>query len=158
CSVVSDSLTLNIVPKHMSTPNIVNIINTMRQVEKDKITPPKAGANTGATPLTNINNAKNFVNCFPLYKSLEIALEMTAPAPPQNPCTNRKAIIHQMLSTKIMPILANVNNIIAIKSGCLRPIASEIGPVNKLPIAKPIINKDKVNCEFEVVVLKSDCI
>ncbi len=48
------------------------------------MTPPSAGAITGATPLTNISNAKNFVNCLPLYKSLEIALETTAPAPPQS--------------------------------------------------------------------------
>ena len=134
---------------------MVSTTNTICQVENDKITPPKAGANTGATPLTNMSKAKNFVNCLPLYKSLDIALEITAPAPPQKPCTNLKMIIHQILFTKIIPKLANVNNNIAIISGCLRPMESEIGPVNKFPTAKPIINKDKVNCAFEVVVLKS---
>ena len=63
---------------------MVSTTNTICQVENDKITPPKAGANTGATPLTNMSKAKNFVNCLPLYKSLDIALEITAPAPPQN--------------------------------------------------------------------------
>ena len=78
--------------------------------------------------------------------------------PPQNPCTNLKAIINQILSTKIIPILANVNNAIATINGVFRPIESDIGPTNKLPNAKPIINKDKVSCELDVVVLKSDCI
>src|SRR5699024_11248634 len=116
-----------------------NIINnnkkkkTIYQVKKDKITPPKAIVNTGATQFTNISKAKNFVNCLPLYKSLEIALEITAPAPPQKPCTNLKIIIHHILFTKIIPKLANVNNNIAIISGCLRPIESEKGPVNKFP-------------------------
>ena len=64
----------------------------------------------------------------------------------------------QILSTKIIPILANVNNDMATTSGVFLPIASEIGPTNKLPKARPIINRDNVNCEFEVVVLKSDCI
>src|SRR5699024_4282907 len=125
------------------------------QVENDKITPPKAGANTGATPLTNMSKAKNFVNCLPLYKSLDIALEITAPAPPQKPCTNLKMIIHQILFTKIIPNLANLNKINPITTWLLPPMKSEIGSVNNFPIAKPIINKYKVSCAFEVVVLKS---
>lgn len=36
-----------------------------------------------------------------------------------------------------------------------RPILSDIGPTNRLPNPKPIINKDKVSCAFAVVVLKS---
>src|SRR5699024_9390538 len=115
-----------------------SMTKTICQVENDKIMPPKAGANTGATPLTNISKAKNFVNCLPLYKSLEIALEITAPAPPQKPCTNLKLIIHHILFTKIIPILANVNNYISIISACLRLMESEIGQVNKFPIAKLI--------------------
>ena len=53
---------------------------------------------------------------------------------------------------KTIPKLANVKIIIAIISGFLRPVESEIGPANKLPNAKPIINIDNVNCALDVVV------
>ena len=53
---------------------------------------------------------------------------------------------------KTIPKLANVKIIIAIISGFLRPFESEIGPANKLPNAKPIINIDNVNCALDVVV------
>ena len=69
----------------IETPNNVKITKTIRQVANDNITPPRAGAMTGATPFTSISKAKNFVNCFPLYKSLDIARDITAPAPPQKP-------------------------------------------------------------------------
>ena len=37
----------------------------------------------------------------------------------------------------------------------LRPEASEIGPANKLPNAKPTIKSEIVNCAFDAVVSKS---
>lgn len=41
------------------------------------------------------------------------------------------------------------------RSGFLRPEASEIGPANKLPNAKPTIKSEIVNCAFDAVVSKS---
>ena len=66
-------------------PKTVSIINTILHTAKLKITPPIAGAITGATPFTNMSNDKNLVNSLPLYISLAIALEMTEAAPPVTP-------------------------------------------------------------------------
>ena len=102
-----------------------------------------------------MSSAKNLVSSFPRYISLAIALDITAQRPPVKPCTNLRNTIIQIFSTKTIPKLAKANIIIDITSGFFRPILSDIGPTNRLPNPKPIINKDKVSCAFAVVVLKS---
>ena len=85
CSICSDSVTFRAEPNSISMPKTVSTIKTVRQIDTLKIMPPSVGAIIGAMPLTNINNARNLVSALPLYKSLAIAREMTALAPPVSP-------------------------------------------------------------------------
>jgi len=52
--------------------------------------PPSTGANIGANPFTNINNAKKRVTC-PAYRSRATARDNTAPPAPAMPCNRRAA-------------------------------------------------------------------
>ncbi|MNR51516.1 hypothetical protein D3C85_1711970 [compost metagenome] len=74
----------------MATPIKLSTRNTPRHEVNWSNCPPIMGARMGAEPLTSINSAKNFVNATPSYISRTIAREITIPAAPAIPCTNRR--------------------------------------------------------------------
>ncbi len=96
-SKLNDSGIFVRLPITINIPKIVNITNMTLQTATLKMIPPSAGAITGATPLTSINKDRNLVNSLPLYKSLAMALEITAAPPPVIPCKSLKIIISHML-------------------------------------------------------------
>ena len=66
---------------------------------------PTIGERIGAKPLTAISNAKKAANSRPLYRSVEMAREITTAPAEDTPWINRKTIIAYTLGKMIIAIV-----------------------------------------------------
>lgn len=82
--------------------------------------------------------------------------EITIPPAPENPCIKRKKIKISTFGERRQAIVEMENKIMESSNGFFLPYLSLSGPRKTCPTARPIMQKVRLSCTREAVVLKNE--